>query len=142
MADGLRVLVVDDSPAMRAILGTILEAAGHDLVCAECVDVGLDLYKLHRPDVVLTDYTMPGKTGRDLVLGLRADGFQNPIFVVSSERDPGIRTAMADAGADLWLPKPVCAATLLDALETVAQFGAAPFHTLRSSPPLRIAGSG
>jgi CheY-like chemotaxis protein len=126
MADGLRVLAVDDSPAMRAILGTILEAAGHSVVCAESVDVGLDLYRLHRPDVVLTDYTMPGKTGRDLVLSLRADGFENPIFAVSSERDPKIRAAMASAGADLWLPKPVCAATLLSALDDAAQASAKP----------------
>jgi two-component system chemotaxis response regulator CheY len=142
MVDGLRVLAVDDSLAMRAILGTIVEAAGHDVVCAESVDIGLDLYKLHRPDVILTDYTMPGKTGRDLVLSLRADGFENPIFVISSERDPGIRMAMANAGADLWLPKPVCAATLLDALETVAQMGAVPFRILRSSTPTRTARSG
>lgn len=142
MADVLTVMVVDDSPAMRAILGVILDAGGHDVVFAENVDVGLDLFELRRPDVVLTDYTMPGKTGRDLVLRLRADGFENPIFVVSSERDPGIRMGMASAGADLWLPKPVCAATLLDALGTVAQMGAAPFRTLRSFSPARIARSG
>lgn len=142
MADVLRVLVVDDSPAMRAIVCTIVEAAGHDVVCAECVDIGLDLHKLHCPDVVLTDYNMPGKTGRDLVTSLRADGFEHPIFVVSSEGDPKIRAAMASVGADLWLPKPVCAATLLDALEIVAQAETEPFRILRSSAPARLARSG
>ncbi|KQY85042.1 PleD family two-component system response regulator [Brevundimonas sp. Root1423] len=126
MIDVLSVLVVDDSPAIRAILGAILQAAGHDVAFAECVDVGLDLCRLHRPDVVLTDYTMPEKTGRDLVLSLRADGFQRPIFVVSSEHDPEIRAAMSAAGANLWLPKPVCAATLLAALDEVARTGAKP----------------
>jgi two-component system chemotaxis response regulator CheY len=111
---------------MRAVLGAILPAAGHDVVSAECVDVGLDLYRFHRPDVVLTDYTMPGKTGCDLVSSLRADGFENPIFAISSELDPSIRAAMASAGADLWLPKPVCAATLLTALQYAARTAAKP----------------
>lgn len=139
MADVLTILVVDDSAAMRAILGAILGAGGHEVMFAESVDVALELLKLRRPDVVLTDYTMPGMTGHDLVLRLRADSFDNPVFVVSSERDPEIRTAVIRAGADRWMPKPVCAATLLDALNAIVRGTAASRQTPRSAAPARIA---
>jgi two-component system chemotaxis response regulator CheY len=120
MTDALTILVVDDSAAIRTILCAILEAAGHDVMLAEGVDIGLEMLGLRRPDLVLTDYRMPGRTGRDLVMALRAEGFDRPIFVVSSERDPDIRAAMAGAGADAWFPKPVCAATLVEAVRGVA----------------------
>lgn len=115
----LTILVVDDSPVMREILGVILGADGHEVWFADGVDRGLELLELTSPDVVLTDYNMPEKTGRDLVLRLRADGFDKPIFVVSSECDPTLRTSMAHAGADGWFSKPVSAAALLEALGLV-----------------------
>ncbi|WP_409020358.1 response regulator [Brevundimonas vesicularis] len=119
MSDPLTILVVDDSATMRTILGVILEAAGHEGVFADSVDAAMDLWKSCRPDVVLTDYAMPGRTGRDLVLSLRAAGFDDPIFVISGEKDPTLPAAMARAGADDWFSKPVCVATLLGVLGAI-----------------------
>jgi len=139
MSDVLTVMVVDDSPAVRAVLGVILHAGGYDVMFAEHVDVALDLFGLRRPDVVLTDYTMPDKTGRELVLRLRDEGFENPIFVLSSEHDPEIRAAMARAGADRWMSKPVCAATLLNALESTRRLDAQPSRALPPASSARAA---
>ena len=119
MADALTILVVDDSAAMREILGVILSAGGHAVMFAENIDVGLDLAERRAPDLVLTDYTMPGGNGLELVLRLRTQGFDRPIFAVSSERDPALRAAMARAGANAWFPKPICAATLLRAVDAL-----------------------
>lgn len=134
------ILVVDDSPVMREILGVILSADDREVWFAESVDRGLEMVGLRRPDVVLTDYNMPGKTGRDFVLRLRADGFDKPIFVVSSECDPALRTAMSRAGADGWLPKPISAAALLEALDRVEGGGAGPWRGGHAEPcPARVA---
>lgn len=117
MADALTILVVDDSEAMRAVLGVILDASGYQVVFADSVNMGLEVQRREKPDLILTDFNMPGRTGRDLVASLRAEGLDTPIFVVSSESDPAIRAAMTCAGADGWVQKPVCAATLLAALQ-------------------------
>jgi two-component system chemotaxis response regulator CheY len=119
MTHALTILVVDDSAPMRMILGAILRAGGHEAMFAASVDAGLELMTRSRPDVVMTDYSMPGRNGGDLVRTARASGFEGPIFVVSSEKDPAIRAAMDSAGADYWLSKPVCAQTLLGALDAV-----------------------
>lgn len=140
MAEALKILVVDDSPAIRTVLGVILGAAGHDVVFAENVDCALELHGLQNPDIVLTDYNMPGRTGRELVASLREAGFDIPIFVISSEQAPEIRAAMASAGANGWFQKPVCVPTLLAALNAVRR-GFAYGDVRRGAPQVQAAGA-
>lgn len=122
MQHSLLVMVVDDSAAMRRVLSAILSAGGHEIVVAEDVTGALEILAVQRPDVLLTDYTMPGLTGLDLVRRVRADADFDamPILVVSSEQDPRLRMGMEAAGANGWLPKPVCAETLLGLLDAMS----------------------
>lgn len=121
MIPTLTVLVTDDSPAMRTLLAAILTARGHQVVLAEDTPCALNLLCALRPDVILTDYNMPGANGVDLVRWVRAQGRLDavPVFVVSSETAPESRSRMAAAGANGWLTKPICVATLLTAVEAV-----------------------
>ena len=122
MTHPLTVLIVDDSRPMRTILKAILAADGHAVVLAESVSAALTVLEVHRPDVILTDYNMPGQSGVDLVRWIRSQAAfdDTPVIVVSSEQCRRRRSRMAQAGANGWIGKPVCAATLLGALKAVA----------------------
>lgn len=62
-----RVLVVDDSPTIRRVVGTVLQRAGHDVVTAEDGDSGLLELRILLPDLVLLDVTMPGLDGQSVL---------------------------------------------------------------------------
>lgn len=109
MTDAVRILVVDDSPAIRQVLGGILRAAGCEVVTAEGARAALRCLRAFDPDVILTDFNMPRLNGEAFVRLLRRDPrwLDLPVFVVSSEDDPGIHQRMEAAGADAWFDKPV-----------------------------------
>jgi two-component system chemotaxis response regulator CheY len=121
MRSVLTVFVVDDSATMRAILAAMLMSCGNVVVLAGGVREALDLLGIQRPDVILTDYNMPDFKGVELVRWVRARPEFNsiPVFVVSSEESPETRSQMAAAGANGWIPKPVCPTTLLTVMEAV-----------------------
>lgn len=136
MEQALTVLVVDDSEAMRMILAAILKSRGHDVVLADGVDRALDLLEVQRPDIILTDYNMPDQKGSDLVRRVRGRrAFDDtPVFVVSSEEAPEIRSQMAAAGANGWIAKPVCASLLLSVIDA-AETGLADHVGVQASTP-------
>lgn len=109
MTDAVRILVVDDSPAIRQVLGGILRAAGCEVVAADGARAALRCLRAFDPDVILTDFNMPRLNGEAFVRLLRRDPrwLDLPVFVVSSEDDPGIHQRMEAVGADAWFDKPV-----------------------------------
>jgi CheY-like chemotaxis protein len=109
MTDAVRILVVDDSPAIRQVLGGILRAAGCEVLTAEGARAALRCLRAFEPDVILTDFNMPRLNGEAFVRLVRRDPrwADLPVFVVSSEDDPGIQQRMEAAGADAWFDKPV-----------------------------------
>lgn len=62
-----RVLVIDDDEASRGIVREMLENAGHEVSESETSDDGIAAYKLHSPDLVITDLFMPEKGGLDVI---------------------------------------------------------------------------
>ncbi len=64
--DGKRVLVVDDEPGVRTFMAETLREAGYDAVEAEDPGAALRLLESRLPDLLLTDYSMPGMTGLEL----------------------------------------------------------------------------
>ena len=132
----LTVLVVDDSAAMRTLVGTVLVAGDHVVLLAEDVARALEILDVHQPDLILTDYSMPGANGADLVREIRSRAAfaHTPVFVVSSEQAPETRNRMASAGANGWISKPLCVETLLAAVDAVAVSFVPQAGVLRTSP--------
>lgn len=67
-----KVLIVDDEPANRLLVATLLKYAGHDVLEAEDGVQGLELAQNGRPDLVIMDLSMPGMHGTQFVKTLRA----------------------------------------------------------------------
>jgi len=105
----MRVLVTDDSKAMRMIVIRTLRQTGLavDAVFeAEDGEQGLAAVREHRPDLVLSDWNMPNKTGLEFLTELRAAGDSTVFGFITSESNPAMREQAIAAGAAFLLTKP------------------------------------
>ena len=117
-ADVPKVVVADDEPGVRALFVAGLQAAGYQVL--EAVDgvVAWALVRAHRPAVVVTDATMPGRSGPELVRAIRADPClaSTYVIIVSGAADPADVAAIRSCGADRYLPKPFSPQSLTQAV--------------------------
>ena len=67
MADSARILVIDDEPALREVLGMVLMRAGYDVRDAPSGEAGLRVFAQWMPDLVISDLTMPGIDGLEVL---------------------------------------------------------------------------
>jgi DNA-binding NarL/FixJ family response regulator len=103
-----RILIVDDDPAVRALLTANLERAGHTTSAAGSGHEALILAAESLPDLVLLDVNMPDLGGYAVCRELRERyGERLPILFISGERiDSGDRTAGLLIGGDDYVLKP------------------------------------
>jgi two-component system cell cycle sensor histidine kinase/response regulator CckA len=67
-----RILLIDDDEAVRTPTARILELLGHEVVIAEHGEAGLKMWREQGADLVITDVCMPGMTGLEVIVQLRA----------------------------------------------------------------------
>ena len=105
----MKILVVDDSPTIRAALKSLLERMGHTVVEANDGKEALQMYRQDRPGLVLIDVVMPVMDGYESARHMRetsADEWVPIIFLSSKEADQDLDRAI-EAGGDDYLVKPV-----------------------------------
>jgi len=105
----LKILIVDDSTAMRMIVRKTMRLAGfdgHDYSEAEDGAKGLAAIKAALPDLVLSDWNMPNMTGIELLENLTKDGINVTFGFVTTEATPDMRQRAAAAGAKFLISKP------------------------------------
>ena len=118
----MKALVVDDSRVMRQIVIRTLRQAGYDwvdVVQAENGQEGLEVVRAENPDIVLSDWNMPERTGIEMLQALRAGGDAVPFGFVTSEGSQEMRDKAAAAGALFLIAKPFTPEQFADALEPV-----------------------
>jgi two-component system response regulator MprA len=102
----MKVLVVDDEPALRAALERALRLEGHDVALAPDGERALDAVAGARPDAVVLDVAMPGLDGLEVCRRMRAGGDRTPVLMLTARDAVDDRVAGLDAGADDYLVKP------------------------------------
>lgn len=105
----MRVLIADDSKAMRMIVLRTLRQTGmnvDEVMEAEDGAVALAAVADFAPDIILSDWNMPNKTGIEFLRELRAAGNKTPFGFVASESNPAMREQAIEAGAQFLLCKP------------------------------------
>ena len=118
--ESLKVLVVDDEPAMVGVIGAILGGAGHRIVAAYSGTEALRRFREEDPDLVLLDLAMPDLDGLLVCREIRATS-DAPIIVVSGETDVGATVELLEAGADDFLRKPFRGDELLARVRAVTR---------------------
>lgn len=102
-----KVLVVDDSGTMRKIILRSLNALGvTDVMEAGDGSDGLELFKQHQFDIVLTDWNMPRMTGLELLKAIRATESTVPVILITTEAEKGRVLEAVQAGVSDYLVKP------------------------------------
>ncbi|MEX2647294.1 MAG: response regulator transcription factor [Gaiellaceae bacterium] len=112
-ADGARVLVVDDEPAVRESLRRALELEGYRVALAEDGADALAQIAADEPDAVVLDVLMPVLDGLTACRRLRQQGSRVPVLMLTARDSVGDRVAGLDAGADDYLVKPFALEELL-----------------------------
>jgi response regulator RpfG family c-di-GMP phosphodiesterase len=117
----LRILLVDDDPALRTLLRTTFEVADVDVTEAESADAARKRIRAERPDVIVLDVNMPGTTGLELCTELKADPATRDIPIILLTGSTGGTSASAKrAGADAFVRKPFSPLELLAVAERLA----------------------
>jgi len=111
---GRRVLVVDDSRLQRRVLAASLTRWGYDVVEADSGEAALEACREAPPDLVISDWMMPGMSGPDFCRAFRALGREDyAYFILLTSKDARNHVAEGlDSGADDFLTKPVGAGEL------------------------------
>lgn len=113
----LDVLIVDDHPAMRALLRKVLERAGAASVRDAAGGAeGLALLAQQAAQLILVDQTMPGMDGVAFVEQVRAQGAAARIMMITGRGDARTAETARAAGADAVLVKPIAPSDLLAAI--------------------------
>lgn len=105
-ANPLRVLVVDDEPAILRFLHAGLAAQGFTVSEAPTGRAALDKIKVGSADLAVLDLGLPDMDGLDVIREVRATGSAIPIIVLSSRDDEGSKVTALDLGADDFVTKP------------------------------------
>ncbi|MGI5165963.1 response regulator transcription factor [Spirillospora sp. CA-253888] len=106
MMEDVRVLVVDDEPAVRETVGDTLGLDGYDVRTAPDGPAALTETAVLRPDAIVLDVLMPGLDGLEVCRALRGRGDRTPVLMLTARDAVGDRVAGLDAGADDYLVKP------------------------------------
>lgn len=122
MTEATRILTVDDSPSMRALLLHALTAKGFEVAQAEDGEAALEWLATNEVEVVITDINMPRLDGFGLIERLResARHADRPILVLTTESSEEKKRRARDAGATGWIVKPFDADKLATAVRRVA----------------------
>ena len=114
----LRILVVDDDPAMVGAITALVGTEGHQVITAYDGLTAVKRFREEHPDLVLLDLAMPGPDGFNVAGQMRAIG-PAPIVVVSGESGEAAKVRALGLGADDYLTKPFGKAELLARIAAV-----------------------
>ncbi len=111
-ADTARILVVDDEPQIHEVLQTSFAARGYEVRAADDGDTALQTFRGWRPDLVITDLSMPRMNGIALCRAIRASS-DIPIIVLSVKGEEAAKVEALESGADDYVTKPFGMAEIL-----------------------------
>lgn len=106
---GARILVVDDSSAIRFMLAGILKDAGFDVQTASDGFQGLLSAREFAPNLIFADLNMPKQNGLSMTRKLREeqDFSDTPILILTTDNQPEMKKEGRKAGATGWIVKPI-----------------------------------
>ncbi len=119
----LRVLVVDDEPAMREVLSARLGRWGYDVQTAETVSAARARAERFLPDVIVSDLVLPDATGLDLLVQLRAEDPRRTVLLITAYGTIDTAVRAMKAGACHFLTKPIDYGVLREHLEASPRLG-------------------
>jgi two-component system response regulator MprA len=119
MVSRMRILVVDDEPAVRSALERALRLDGYDVATAAGGYEAIEAVAGGQPDAVVLDVLMPAPDGLEVCRRLRAAGDRTPVLMLTARDRVADRVDGLDAGADDYLVKPFALEELMARLRAL-----------------------
>lgn len=117
-----KVLVVDDDPVVRILVGECLSAKGYDVTAVECGSECFKSMAENQPDVVVLDFYMPEMTGMDILIRMKKDPSlaKLPILMLSADSNSQKLLKEHNVAPDAFLQKPVGLDEVLKAVRGIS----------------------
>jgi DNA-binding response OmpR family regulator len=119
----MRLLVIEDDPALVDALGRGLRDAGFAVDCVGSAEDAIERLALDPYDVIVLDLGLPGADGLSLLRSMRERQLTVPVLVLTARGGVGDRVVGLDAGADDYLPKPFAFPELLARIRALLRRG-------------------
>ena len=133
-----RILIADDSVTIQKAFAMTFAGEDVSIASARSADEGLNQARQARPDLIIADGVMPGRTGYDLCAQVRADATLSgvPVYILASSQQPYDEARGTSAGADGHLLKPWDTSAFLEKVYAAAG-GASTQSAVPPAPPPR-----
>jgi DNA-binding response OmpR family regulator len=118
LADGARILVVEDEQSIGEVVSLYLQRAGYQVTCVRDGQAALEELSADLPDLVVLDLMLPKVDGLDITRRLRARG-DTPIIMLTARRSETDRIAGLEMGADDYVVKPFSPQELVSRVRAV-----------------------
>ena len=130
---GARVLVVDDSATIRAVLGKMLVQDGYEVIKAPDGESGVATAQTQLPDLIFLDIVLPGMDGFNALRTLRRDPATKdvPIIMISGNAQATEQFYVQRIGADDFMKKPFSRAEVFNRIEALLDEDGIPRHQRR-----------
>lgn len=114
-----KILIVDDSRTVVHNLRTMLEQDGYYVMEANDGMTGIEISRIHRPDLILMDVIMPGLNGFQATRKIRKDPLTQaiPIIIISATEQPTEQFWLSKLGANDFIGKPIVRGELFTKVE-------------------------
>ena len=122
---GARVLVVDDSATIRAVLGKMLMQDGYEVLKAADGESAIEMAQSQVPDLIFLDIVLPGVSGFAVLRALRREGATRttPIIMMSGNQQATEQFYVQRFGADGFVKKPFGRVDVFHAIRSLVQAG-------------------
>lgn len=137
---GARVLVVDDSATIRAVLGRMLEVDGYEVERAVDGESALELARAQLPAMIFLDIVLPGMNGFSVLRSLRHDEATRhiPIVMISGNQQATEQFYVQRFGADDFISKPFGQAEVARSIDRLVRQGRLPSRDAAKVVPLPV----
>jgi len=114
-----RVLIIDDEEVIRDLLMDVIEEAGHEPVCAENGNVGLNLYKNNPAEfgLVILDIILPGMDGKEVFYKIKEINSEAKIMIISGFSKSEVMDELFISGIAGYIAKPFSIPELNDMMK-------------------------
>jgi two-component system phosphate regulon response regulator PhoB len=115
------ILVVEDEPAIQALLAFNLQQAGHHVIAATSAERAYTLLRDALPDLILLDWMLPGVSGIEFARRLKAEAYTKaiPIIMLTARGEEQDKIAGFETGADDYITKPFSPRELMARIKAV-----------------------
>jgi CheY-like chemotaxis protein len=133
---GTRVLLIDDSPTIVALLRKLLRQNGYETLEAGDAETGIELARSEQPDLVFLDIVLPGMNGFAALRALRRDPLTKaiPIIMISGNVAATEQFYVQRIGADDFMKKPFSRAEVFSRIEVLLDAACVPRRATERDP--------